>query len=200
MARFVYLLNTVGPPRSIAEPPDGHLTSIVDQYDLDAVVLEGAQGVLLSQHLDERHLGEHAALLRGFLERGGAVVLNGPVARPYLDPPGAYTPLAATGARDWLLEIGAAHPIMTGVRAEELSYRRGVIGFWARGFFAPPEQAVVLTRFAASGHAADYVWTNAAGGRLFVHPGNDIWGYSGDGTTAAPIFARVLDWCAGALA
>lgn len=194
MGRFVFLLNTVEPPKHIATPPAGHEIAVVDQYAFRAQDLVGADGLLISQHLDEVHLGEHRETLEVFLDRGGTLSLNGPVARPCLDPPGQYHALPSQAAREWVIDMGAPHPITAGVAAEDLTYRRGVIGFWARGFFDVPEGATVLTRFRASRRPADWLWQRPEGGSLFVHPGNDIWGYAGDATSARPVFAQFLDW------
>ncbi|MEM6635787.1 MAG: hypothetical protein AAF667_07850 [Pseudomonadota bacterium] len=194
MGRFLYLLNTVGTPKFIADPPRGHTITVVDQYEFERSDLDGVDGLLLSQHLDETHLGELRVTLAAFLDDGGTVSLNGPISKPFLDPPGAYHGLPTQAARDWLIEMDTLHPITRGVRAEDLSMRMGVIGFWARGYFEAPSNAVVLTRFAVSGKPADWVWRSPGGGALLVHPGNDIWGYAGDDTTARPFFAQFLDW------
>lgn len=196
MGHFIFLRNTVNTPKHIASPPGSHTIDIVDQYDLGPVALSGAHGLLLSQHLDETHLCEHSNLLDTYLSQGGAIALNGPVAQPVLTPPGPYTPLPARKAKDWVVEIAEPHSIARGVRADDLTYRRGVIGFWARGYFEKPPGAIAITRFAASRHAADWVWKRPEGGKIFVHPGNDIWGYAGDNTTAKPLFGQVVDWFA----
>lgn len=194
MARFLYLLNTVGTPAHIGQPPGGHEIRVVDQYAFAPDDLVGVDGLLLSQHLDETHLSEERSRLQDFVAGGGVVSLNGPVATPFLDPPGAYHALPTQAARDWVLEICDPHPITRGVTAEDLTARKGVIGFWARGSFDAPSDAVVLTRFAASQKPADWLWISPEGGALLVHPGNDIWGYAGDDSSARPLFAQFLDW------
>lgn len=194
MSVFLFLLNTVETPKHIAFPPKGHDVRVVDQYAFKDSDLVGVDGLLLSQHLDERHLGENGGSLSTFLYSGGVISLNGPVARPFLDPPGAYYPLPTRSARDWVLDIVADHPVTAGVRAEDITARRGVIGFWARGYFEAPADATVLTRFASSQKPADWLWEPARGGAVLVHPGNDIWGYAGDETSASAFFPQFLDW------
>ena len=197
MGHFVFLLNTAEVPKSVVEPPNGHRIDIVDQYAFDASTLNGADGLLLSQHLDERHLGEHRAVLEDFLAAGGNIALNGPVARPFLDPPGPYRALAAQAAQDWVIEMATPHAVSAGVQADDLTYRRGVIGFWARGYFDAPASAISITRFATSSRRpADFLWQRPEGGWLFVHPGNDIWGYARDATSARRLFSQLLDWFA----
>ncbi|MEM6730817.1 MAG: hypothetical protein AAF658_04635 [Myxococcota bacterium] len=194
MGRFVFLQNTVKTPESLQKAHRGHVIDIVDQYDFDRSTLSGADGLLLSQHLDERHLHENRALLTGFLASGGNIALNGPVAAPYLDPPGTYHAVETHAGQGWKLTMAAPHPITEGVNAHDLTYRRGVIGFWARGTFSLPASATTLTLFKDSKRPVDYVWRSPGGGWLFVHPGNDVWGYSLMETSARRVFPQLLDW------
>lgn len=195
--RFLFLQNTVGLPPAITDPPNGHEIVILDQYAFAPASLDGIEGLLLSQHLDERHLTEHRDTLDTYLGEGGAVAVMGPVALPFLTYLTPHEPVGTGRRDDWLLELGSAHPIMAGVDPDDLIYRKGVVGFWARGTIAPPDDAEALTRFPTSGLVADWAWSRPAGGRLFVHPGNDVWGYAGDGTSAARVFSQLLDWMIG---
>ena len=198
MGAFLFLQNTVGCPKAVSEPPDGHAIAIIDQYALGAGIPDGVDGLLLSQHLDERHLSENAPLLETFLDRGGAIVLNGPVARCCVTGLSPHEALPASAPSDWHLELAEPHPVTDGVAAEDLTFRRGVVGFWARGTLPPPTGSIVLTRFARSGRPADYIWHRPSGGRVLVHPGNDLWGYAGGGTSAARVYPQVLNWIGAA--
>ncbi|MEM1416297.1 MAG: hypothetical protein AAGH15_15420, partial [Myxococcota bacterium] len=168
MARFLFLQNTVALARSIAEPPPGTAIRVIDQYAFRPEDLADVAGVLFCQHLDERHLGERRAVWDAFLSRGGALAVNGPFARPFLSALAPYRPSGDGSAAGWMLELAEAHPITAGVAAKDLSYRRGVVGFWARGGSTPPNGARVLTRFVATGGVADWAWVAPGGGRLFV--------------------------------
>lgn len=53
---------------------------------------------------------------------------------------------------------------------------------------------MALTRFARSGRGVDLAWQRPGGGRLFLHPGNDVWGYAFDPTPAARVFPQLLAW------
>lgn len=195
--RFLFLQNTVGVPGAITAPPNGHEIVILDQYELAPASLSQIDGLLLGQHLDERHLAEHRSMLDAYLAQGGAIAVMGPVALPCLTHLTPHQPVGTGRRDDWLLEMGSVHPVTAGVDPDDLTYRRGVVGFWARGSIAPPDGAQVLTRFAASGVVADWAWSPRGGGRLYVHPGNDVWGYAGDGTSAARVFPQLLDWMIG---
>ncbi|MEM9691922.1 MAG: hypothetical protein AAGA56_05225 [Myxococcota bacterium] len=196
MSRFLFLQNTVALAKSIAVPPPPFEITVVPQYAFNATHLVGAAGVLFCQHLDERHLAEHRSVWAAYLADGGTLALNGPVARPFVDGlVAAYRPVGGDVA-GWLLDLAAPHPIFAGVTAADISWRRGVVGFWARGCFAPPDDAEVLTRFRASGEPADWTWSPPGGGRLFVHPGNNVWGFSREPSSAARVYPQLLQWMA----
>ncbi|MEM9973276.1 MAG: hypothetical protein AAF771_03780 [Pseudomonadota bacterium] len=194
--RVLFLKNTVGTPRAILKPPGGHRIDIVDQYDLTPEVLEGTKVLLLGQHLDEHHLKGMQGFLEVFLEKGGGIAVMGPIAQRLLPVLSPHRPVGSGRRGDWILEIAEAHPVMAGVRAKDLTYRKGVVGFWARGTIPPCADAKILTRFAASEAAADWLWESVRGGKLFVHPGNDVWGYVDEPNTSALVFPQLLDWMA----
>lgn len=194
MGRFLYLLNTVETPKSISHPQGGHQIDVIDQYDFSPTDLLNVDGILFSQHLDETHLGAYGDAFQAYIDQGGSAALNGPVAQPFLDPPGRYYSLPSTAAKDWVVELCDPHPITAGVRAEDLTARKGVIGFWARGYFDLPANAFVLSRFVASRKPADWIWQSDGGGVVLAHPGNDFWTYESEETTAARLFKQYLDW------
>jgi len=192
--RFLFLKNTVGTPEAIAAPPAGHRIDFLDQYAFTPDALTGMDALLLGQHLDEHHLGGFRTALDGFLDGGGGIAVMGPVARPFLTVLSPHLAIGNGHRDDWVLKNAADHPLMDGVDAQDLTWRKGVVGFWARGTIAPHPSATVLTRFAATGAVADWVWVTPRGGKLFVHPGNDVWGYAGEPNTSARVFPQLLDW------
>ena len=194
--RFLFLKNTVDTPGAIAEPPNGHQITILDQYSFDPAALRNVDGLLLGQHLDERHLGAFRISLDAFLDQGGRVAVMGPIVLPFMTCLVPHRPEGDGHREDWLLEVANDHPVSKGVSADDLTYRKGVVGFWARGCIAPPTEAVILTQFQKTGAPVDWVWDSGTGGKLFVHPGNDVWGYAKEPNTSAQVFPQLLDWMA----
>ncbi len=194
MGRFVFLQNTAEVPGAMMQPPNGHIIDVVDQYVVHANHLQDADGLLLSQHLDEHHLGSIRPILQAYLAGGGAISVNGPVAKPFLDGLGAYVPLKAGPATNWLLRMADPHPITDGILADDLAYRRGVLGFWARGGFPVPDSASALTVLVGGDVPADMVWHPPDGGRVVLHPGNDVWFVHKETNSAASFFPNMLNW------
>jgi hypothetical protein len=73
---------------------------------------------------------------------------------------------------------GAARPIFRGIGLDELTFRRGVAGFFARGHHPVPDGAQVLTRL-AGGEPATYLDRVSTAGTILVQAGSDLLGYCG---------------------
>jgi hypothetical protein len=87
------------------------------------------------------------------------------------------------------------HPVFAGVDTDDLSFRKGVAGFYGRGHNPPPAGARVLQRLSSpDGPPLDYVYHRPDGGRVLMHSGNDLWMYANDETSARRIAPQLLDW------
>jgi len=55
----------------------------------------------------------------------------------------------------------------------------------------------VLTTLGPERVPLDWSLERPTGGRLFVHPGNDVWTFAGGKTSAGRLWPQVLDWLGG---
>lgn len=90
----------------------------------------------------------------------------------------------------------ADHPVWEGVDTADLTFRRGVAGFYGRGANPPPPGARIIHVLGPGRHPVDYEVRPAVGGRLLVHAGADLWNYADSGNTAARMMPQLLDWIA----
>ncbi len=70
----------------------------------------------------------------------------------------------------------APHPIFAGIEPDDLTFRRGVAGFFARGHHPPPPGAEVLVRL-GGGEPATYVDRVSTRGTIVVHATGDLLAY-----------------------
>lgn len=167
----------------------------LDIYELKHVALERFAGLLLSTHADQRFLQTTRGKLERFLQGGGTLVFCGHLAYPFLPELTPFVPLTVRSHEDYRVWRVSEHPIFAGVDTEDLTFRKGVAGFYGRGHNPPPAGAQVLQRLSSpEGPPVDYVYCRAGGGRVLVHAGNDIWMYAGDDTSANRIAPQLLDW------
>lgn len=166
-----------------------------DIYELKHVALERFSGLLISTHADQRFLQTMQGTLERFLQGGGTLVFCGHLAYPFLPEIAPFVPLSVRSHEDYRVWRVSEHPIFAGVDTEDLTFRKGVAGFYGRGHNPPPPGAQVLQRLSSpEGPPVDYVYHRVGGGRVLVHAGNDIWMYTADDTSASRIAPQLLGW------
>ncbi len=165
----------------------------LDQYDLEAGHLEGPRALVIGMHCDQRFLAVRAGLFAGFLGRGGRVVASGHHAYPFLPGIGGYRSPAQPTLADLTIHRLADHPVWAGVAEADLTFRRGVAGFYGRVWHEPPEGALVINGIGPDRRPLDFVYPVGRGTVLF-HGGNDLTGYGGADDSSRRILPQLLDW------
>lgn len=174
----------------------GSRLDVVPLYELGGVDLAAYRGLLIGLHADQRYLLARKAQLEAFLKGGGTIVFCGHVAYPFLDELVLYRAIPDYTVADLEVVRLADHPVWAGVDPAHLTFRRGVAGFYGRGANPPPPGARVIHALGPGRHPVDFEARPAAGGRLLVHAGADLWGYVDSDTSAARMAPQLLDWIA----
>ncbi len=178
-----------------AEPLVRDRMQVEDVYRLAELDLEPYGALHISGMVDQELLMRERDVISGFLDAGRVVVFCGHLLHPWLPGCGTFVPASVSSHRDYVVEIVAPHPVFDGVDAHDLTFRRGVAGFFARGHNPPPPGAEVLARL-AGGQPVTWVDRSSTGGTLFVHAGNDLIGFADD-SSAARLGPQLVDWVEG---
>jgi hypothetical protein len=196
----IYIVSDDGPHPAQFDPALalGHL-SIIRQVDLTAADIRGAWGLIATAALDQVDFAQRRPVLEEFLARGGRIVFNGHLLRPFADGLQPYIPLPSQRRADLELERLAPHPVFAGIPVAVQQTQRGIAGFYGRGHNPPPAGAQALTGIGPERRPVDWEWLlppNGQGGRggLFVHAGNDIWGTTDDPLVDALVAERLVAW------
>lgn len=179
--------------REVVEP--------LDMYELPKADLEPYIALIITGNVDQELLYRERKVIRDFLDAGKVLVFSGHLLHPWLPGAGAFVPKEIRSFRDYGIRLVKSHPIFEGVKAEDLTFRRGVAGFFARGHNPPPEGAEVLLEL-AGGEPIVYVDRQSTRGVILAHSGYDLLGFGMDGlysddapqTTAGRIAPQLLDW------
>lgn len=155
---------------------------------------DGAGTLIVPMHADQRLLARHAEWLGRFFAAGGTMVFNGLLAHPFHPALRRFRPIDRPRLEDLRVAIAADHPLYAGVEAADLTFRRGVAGFYGRGENPPPPGARILATLGPEAVPVDWLWHPPEGGRLLMHAGNDLWMQAGDDTTAARLLPNLLAW------
>lgn len=139
----------------------GEAVEPLDIYEFPNLELSRFSGLLFPGSVDQKWLYQQRKLVENFLDTGRVVVFCGHLFRQWLPGARPFVPKGIHSFRDYEVRIANSHPIFAGVRPEDLTYRRGIAGFFARGHHPPPPQSEVLLRL-AGGEPITYLAAPAA--------------------------------------
>ncbi len=190
----VYVMSHHGglPPLFRPFEQQGRLRGIWE-WDLDAAAVESAPGLLLTMHLDQTLAMNWTSHLERMLVRGGRILINGPVALPYIN---GLAPFVLCGRRreHFKIIVLGEHPLFDGIDRRALETRRGVAGFYGRGHNPPPANARPLTGIGPKTAPLDWIWHRAEGGSVLSHAGNDLWMNTDDTAQRDRFIANAVRW------
>jgi hypothetical protein len=107
-----------------------------------------------------------------------------------------FRPLRDYRVEDLVVRRETPHPVWEGVAEDELTFRRGVAGFYGRGWHEPPAGATVIHTIGADRHPVDFVYPLGAG-RVLFHGGNSLWQEARASDTTERIVPQLIDWLVG---
>ncbi len=166
---------------------------VADLYDIGQLDLQSFGALFVAGMVDQEHLWHQRDVIASFLSLGRTVVFCGQLFRRWLPGCEPFTPAPIQTFADYTVHLAEPHPIFAGVDPADLTYRRGVAGFFARGHHPPPRGASVLATL-NEGQPITWVDQRSTDGTVVVHAGADLLGYGpGDGT-AARLVPQLLAW------
>ncbi|MCS6932474.1 MAG: hypothetical protein NZM27_09720 [Acetobacteraceae bacterium] len=187
-----------GLPAPFIAAAEAGLLRALPEGSLDDAALGPACGLIVTMHADQIALAERAALLDGFLARGGRILVNGHLLRPFVAGVSGFIPSGAGRLPDLALSPLAPHALFDGIPREAFQARRGVAGFYGRGHVPPPAGARPITGIGSDCAPLDWEWRHPGGGLLFCHAGNDLWTTLDDASLTARLARNICGWLADA--
>ncbi len=187
---FGYSENPLGGFADIPAAKD-HIVSC-DLYALPELELDRFSSLLISMHSDQQFLAAQADRIATFVRDGGTVVANGHFAYPFLPGMIGFHTVEDCHLKDLAVVRVADHPIWSGVSERDLTFRRGVAGFYARVWHDAPAEATVIHALGHADRPIDILYP-VGNGRILFHGGNDLWQFRGSDTTAQ-IGPQLLQW------
>jgi hypothetical protein len=167
---------------------------VIDMYELAARDFAVHRALLLNGSCDQMELQRLQGRLFAYLLAGGVIVFCGHVAHPFLPMLQRFVPMASRKPRDLEVRLDGSHAIYSGVADRDVTFRRGVAGFFGRGANPPPEQARITARIDEGRVPVDWELPVGAG-ILYVHAAIDFWSLvAPEDGTAARIPANLLGW------
>ncbi|TCJ16726.1 phosphate starvation-inducible protein PhoH [Rubrobacter taiwanensis] len=173
----------------------------LDMYELPEAELSPYVALMITGNVDQELLYRERKRIQDFLDSGKVLVFSGHLSREWLPGAGTFVPKEIRSFQDYEIHKAKDHPIFEGVETKDLTFRRGVAGFFARGHNPPPEGVEVILTL-PGGEPVVYVDRRSTRGVIFVSACYDLLGfgldrlYSDDApeTTASLIAPQLLAW------
>jgi hypothetical protein len=166
---------------------------VIDVYELPSLDLDRFAAMLVTDMVDQEFLWQQREVVASFLAHGRVVVFCGQLLRDWLPGCGTFVPARITSMRDYAVQLVEAHPVFAGVDPRDLTFRRGVAGFFARGHNPPPHGAQVLATL-TGGQPTTWIDRTTTPGTVFAHAGNSLMYYAQVDSTATRVAPQLLAW------
>jgi hypothetical protein len=195
MPHAILVLSTDAPAAQEFAAPLAQGTVVAIRQDrIDDAALDEASGIIVSTSVDQIDLLERAASLARFFARGGRMVFNGHVLRPFVEGLTPFVPLAKRTRAEYELTVLSRHAVFADLDVAGLVTRKGVAGFYGRGHNPPPAGAIAINSICSDRLPIDWEWHLPGGGALFVHTGNDLWDAGDDPVIHRKLAERLAAW------
>ncbi|KUF36301.1 MULTISPECIES: hypothetical protein [Lysinibacillus] len=144
-------------------------------YDLPYVDLTAYAGIIITNHVEEQFLLEHKMILDEYLLQGGVIFSLTEISLPWLANVANWK-RSPIPLKDREIMIEQANcSLFKGIEPYDINYRKGVRGFFSRGYFEelPAHAEVLITD--QSGVPILYVDRHSTNGTIFAGAGTDIY-------------------------
>lgn len=163
-------------------------------YDLPSVDLTAYAGIIITNHVEEQFLLEHKTILDEYLLHGGVIFSLTEISLPWLANVANWkrSPIPLKD-REIMIEQSNCS-LFKGIEPYDINYRKGVRGFFSRGYFekVPAHAEVLITD--QSGVPILYVDRHSTNGTIFTGAGTDIYKvFINEENTSKKLSMQMLD-------
>ena len=162
------------------------------EYDFANTELAPYDVLVITDFADQEYLYKYKGKIEQFLSEGKVVVFCGHLFRAWLPGCMPMMPKKIRGHQDYLVTVPEKSPIFAGVKVEDMVYRKGVAGFFARGYYLPPTNAEVCLTF-TDGKVITYIDRETTKGTVIVHAGRNLLGYGQFENTSSRITPQFIE-------
>ncbi|WP_369436243.1 hypothetical protein [Lysinibacillus fusiformis] len=171
----------------------GDEARIIEQYDFAQEDLNEVDVLIIPNFIDQEFLYRQQEKIAAFLAKKKIVVYCGHLFREWLPGCGPFMPQLIRNYKDYEVFPTEQSVIFEGVTTADMTFKKGVAGFFARGYHHAPAHAEVLLTF-ANGKPVTYVDRCSTNGTILVHAGRDLLGYADENKSTDLIRPQFLAW------
>ncbi|AUM65698.1 phosphate starvation-inducible protein PhoH [Brevibacillus laterosporus] len=166
----------------------------IDQYDFAEINVRPFKCIVIHDFIDQEYMFKHKEKISSFLEEGKIVIFSGHLCKEWLPGCPIFTPKKINTYKDYEISIATSNPIFEGVTPNDMTYNKGVAGFFARGTHSPvPAKAEVLLTLSGD-LPVTYIDRHTTKGTILAHAGRDIFAHRMQNKSTDRISAQLLQW------
>lgn len=168
--------------------------TLVDQYSLTEMDLSSFNCIVVHDFADQEYLYKNKSIIEDFLNEGKIVIFCGHLFKEWLPGCPIFTPRNIQSHKDYEIFVEKQHPIFDGVSTDDMTYNKGVAGFFSRVTHAPiPVNAEVLLTFHDQ-MPITYIDRYSTKGTILVHAGRDLFALRMQNKSTDRISNQLLQW------
>lgn len=168
--------------------------TMLDQYDFDNIELKQFACIVVHDFIDQEFMFRQKERISAFLNEGKIVIFAGQLCKEWLPGCPLFTPKTINSFKDYEITVTEPHPIFEGVDPDDMTFNKGVAGFFARGTHSPvPEGAEVLLSL-PDDMPVTYIDRNTTKGTILAHAGRDLFAFRMNNKTTDRISRQLLAW------
>lgn len=174
-------------------PDENIMIKQVPQYEIGTFDFSDFDVIMVANFADQENIYMHKNVIDKFLSEGKIVVFFGHLFRPWLPGAPLFMPEKIKHFSDYNLYPQKDSSIFKGVLTDDMTFNKGVAGFFSRGHYHADEKSEVHLKF-KSGHICSYADRHSSKGTIFVHAGRPLLGYHSQGKTTDVLRLQFIEW------
>lgn len=162
-------------------------------YDIPFADFSAYAGVIVTNFVEEAFLLEHKEIIENYLNDGGVILSQTENFLPWLPGCGNWmrSPISLKDREIRLTE--PVHPMFAGIDPYDLNYKKGVRGFFSRGYLEAPEHSEVIVED-QEGKAIIYIDRKTTGGTIIAGAGTDLYRFGIQENSSRVLRQQILNW------
>lgn len=174
-------------------PSEHIIIKPVPQYEIGTFDFTEFDVIIVPNFADQENLYMHKNVVEKFLNEQKIVAFFGHLFRAWLPGASLFMPEKIKHFSDYNLYPENNSTIFSGVLTEDMTFTKGVAGFFARGYYHADEHSEIHLKF-KSGHVCSYVDRHSTRGTIFVHGGRSLLSYHSEGKTTDILRPQFIKW------
>jgi len=182
-----------GRAMATSNEPMENVTNL-DQYELATADLSPYNVLVVTDFIDQEYLFEQKHVIENFLNEGKIVVACTHIFRPWLPGVNLFMPKTINKHSDYEMQVVKEDSFFKGVDMNELAYRKGVSGFYCRGYhpLTNKEGEVILSFL--DGTPITTIDRTTTKGTIVAHSARDLLSYKTGENTTQLIAKQFMTW------